>query len=77
MRGESVTYDRAIRFDCKNHDQGMTCVLMPMRDEGDIFGTYGYKQREAAREQARKDEEAKKREDANAELRADEHPEQS
>jgi hypothetical protein len=50
--GQRRVYDRAIRVDGTNSDtgQGMTCVLMPMRDSGDIPGTYGYKEREARRE---------------------------
>lgn len=50
--GKKRTYDRAIRFDATNaNGQGMTCVLMPMRSEGDMPGTYGYKERQAAREE--------------------------
>lgn len=49
--GQKHVYDRAIRFDATNGSQGMTVVLMPMRSEGDILGTYGYKERQAAREE--------------------------
>lgn len=55
--------DKAMRFDATNSNgQGMTVVLMSMRDEGDIPGTYGYKERQAALEQAAKDAEARKKE---------------
>ena len=57
--GKRHVYDQAVRFDCSNDNgQGMTVVLMPMRDKGDIPGTYGYKEREAKR-QAERQREAK------------------
>lgn len=40
---------RAMRFDGHNTDtnQGMTCVLMPIRDNADKLNTYGYSERHA------------------------------
>jgi len=45
----------SIRFDATNDDgQGMTAVLMPLRDERkDYLGTHGYAERQAKREQSK------------------------
>lgn len=52
LRMKFYTPDKAIRFDATNDNgQGMTVVLMPMRDEKDLPGTYGYKEREYARQE--------------------------
>lgn len=59
--------DKAIRFDGTNGEQGMTCVLMPIRGTDDYFGTYGWTEREAKREAERKAEREKERKDARAE----------
>ena len=74
--------DEAVRLDATNGEQGMTVVLMSMRnDDPDPFATYGYAERQAKREadaKARKEkEDAEAEEDANAELQTEEHPEQS
>ncbi|SRR6266480_2804773 len=40
----------AMRFDGQREGQGMTAVLMPIRDTSDQVGTYGYAERQAKRE---------------------------
>jgi hypothetical protein len=44
----------SIRFDGVRDGQGMTAVLMPVRENDDQAGTYGYAERQAARELADK-----------------------
>lgn len=46
--------DKPIRFDADNSNthQAMTVILMPMRGEKDVVGSYGYAERKAARDAA-------------------------
>lgn len=71
---ESIAQN-SIRFDATNMGQGMTAVLMPIRDVEDKAGTYGWTERKAKLDAEREAAEAKAREDANDELRTDEHAE--
>lgn len=45
--------EHSIRFDGENDGQGMTAVLMPIRDASDQKGTYGWAEREAKRQAER------------------------
>lgn len=63
----------SVRFDAVSADgnQGMTAVLMPIRDASDYAHTYGWTEREAQRKAEREAEELKRKEEANAELAED------
>lgn len=73
---ESIAQN-SIRFDATRNGQGMTAVLMPIRDveDEDKASTYGWTERKAKLDAEREAAEAKAREDANAELRTEEHEE--